>query len=92
MSTSPRRRSWIIIAALLVLPLIIGAALAAATGLDPARSWNADEEPAAAPVAASPSGIDPASLSTPAAPPARPAPRPGSSPPAPNSSPKASVR
>lgn len=62
MSTSPRRRSWIIIAALLVLPLIIGAALAAATGLDPARSWNADEEPAAAPVAASPSGIDPAQL------------------------------
>ncbi|MDO5512755.1 hypothetical protein, partial [Corynebacterium sp.] len=41
-------RHWIT-ALLLVVPLVIGAAVAAATHLDPASAWSSGEEPAAAP-------------------------------------------
>ncbi|GAB2502586.1 hypothetical protein CATRI_01140 [Corynebacterium atrinae] len=56
-----RVRSWLV-ALLVALPLIIGTAVAALTGLDPAKSWNSDTEPAGAPVASSPTGIDPSQL------------------------------
>ncbi|MFC6147175.1 hypothetical protein [Corynebacterium nasicanis] len=49
---SPSLRHWIT-ALLLVVPLVIGAAVAAATHLDPASAWSSGEEPAAAPVAVS---------------------------------------
>lgn len=44
-------RHWVT-AVLLLIPLIIGAAVAAATHLDPASAWSSAEEPAAAPAAA----------------------------------------
>ena len=45
---SPSVRTWIT-AFLLLVPLVLGATAAAVTHLDPARSWSAAEEPAAAP-------------------------------------------
>ena len=48
MSTS--LRTWIA-ALLLLIPLVIGATVAAVTHLDPARSWSSAEQPAAAPAA-----------------------------------------
>ncbi|MDO5668480.1 MAG: hypothetical protein Q4G50_00590 [Corynebacterium sp.] len=41
-------RHWIT-ALLLVVPLVVGAAVAAATHLDPAATWSSGDEPAAAP-------------------------------------------
>ncbi|AJK67854.1 hypothetical protein [Corynebacterium marinum] len=46
-----RTRHWVT-AILLLVPLIVGTIVAAATHLDAARSWSSAEEPAAAPVAA----------------------------------------
>lgn len=56
-----RVRPWLV-ALLVALPLIIGTAIAALSGLDPAKTWSSDAEPAGAPVASSPTGIDPSQL------------------------------
>ena len=48
MSMSASIRHWIT-ALLLVVPLVVGAAVATATHLDPASTWSSGEEPAAAP-------------------------------------------
>ena len=48
-----RTRHWVT-AILLLVPLIVGTIVAAATHLDAARSWSSAAEPAAAPVAAVP--------------------------------------
>ncbi|RNE49026.1 YhgE/Pip domain-containing protein [Corynebacterium alimapuense] len=56
-----RARQWIL-ALLLTIPLIIGAVVAAVGGLDPLRSWTSAAEPAGAPAAAGPTGIDPTEL------------------------------
>lgn len=45
---SPSLRNWIT-AFMLLVPLILGAAVASVAGLDPARSWSSADEPAAAP-------------------------------------------
>lgn len=55
-----RFRSFLL-ALILLVPLIIGAVITATADLQPARSWAA-AEPAAAPTADSPTGIDPAEL------------------------------
>lgn len=60
--TSPSRLRSLLLAVLLVLPLIIGAAVAVAADLDPARTWSSDEQPSGAPAATSPAGIDPSEL------------------------------
>ncbi|AGF71334.1 ABC transporter permease [Corynebacterium halotolerans] len=60
-SVRPRARS-LLLALVLVLPLIIGAAVAAVADLDPARTWSAGDEASGAPAVASPAGIDPAEL------------------------------
>ncbi len=45
---SPSLRNWMT-ALMLLIPLILGATVAAVTHLDPARSWSSADEPAAAP-------------------------------------------
>ncbi|HHU67347.1 hypothetical protein [Corynebacterium sp.] len=45
---SPSLRNWMT-AFMLLIPLILGATVAAVTHLDPARSWSSADEPAAAP-------------------------------------------
>lgn len=56
MSSSIRH---LVVALLLVVPLVVGAAVAAATHLDPASAWSSGEEPAAAPaVAGAPELVD----------------------------------
>mgnify|MGYP000924754388 FL=1 len=45
---SPSLRNWMT-AFMLLVPLILGATVAAVTNLDPARSWSSADEPAAAP-------------------------------------------
>lgn len=62
MSHSVARPRNLLLALLLVVPLLIGATVAAAMNLQPAATWSAAGEPAGAPVADSPAGVDPAEL------------------------------